>query len=106
MRTVSQRLPFSCVAVVISGAVGLPATSGIAQTTPSYPTRPVRMIIPFTAGSATDLLARRIALRMTENWGQQVVVDNRPGGGGTLATGIVAKATTDGVRRSTNTGSS
>jgi tripartite-type tricarboxylate transporter receptor subunit TctC len=68
----------------------------IAQTSQNYPTRPIRMIIPFTAGSATDLLARRIAPRMSETWNQQVVVDNRGGAGGTLAAGIVAKANPDG----------
>ena len=61
-----------------------------------YPARPVRLMIPFTAGSATDLLARRIAAKMNDNWGQQVVVDNRGGGGGTIASSIVAKAAPDG----------
>src|SRR5215510_3841863 len=68
----------------------------LAQTTQSYPARPVRVIVPLTAGSAADTLARRLALKMGENWGQQVVVDNRPGGGTTLGTGIVAKAPPDG----------
>jgi tripartite-type tricarboxylate transporter receptor subunit TctC len=54
------------------------------------------MIVPFTPGSATDLIARRVALKMTDNWGQQVVVDNRGGGGGTLGSQIVAQATPDG----------
>ena len=77
--------------------IALSAAPGFAGQAPqSFPTKPVRLIIPFTAGSATDLLARRIALKMTENWGQQVVVDNRSGGGGTLASNIVAKATPDG----------
>jgi tripartite-type tricarboxylate transporter receptor subunit TctC len=62
----------------------------------NYPGRPVRLIIPFTAGSATDLLARRLATKMSENWGQQVVVDNRGGGGGTVGMNIVAKAPPDG----------
>src|SRR5215471_924416 len=62
----------------------------------SYPDKPLRLVIPFTAGSATDLLARRVSPKMAENWGQQVVVDNRPGAGGTLASGIVAKAAPDG----------
>jgi tripartite-type tricarboxylate transporter receptor subunit TctC len=57
-----------------------------------YPTRPIRMIVPFSAGSATDLLARMIGPEMTKTWGQQVVVDNRPSAGGTVAGGIVAKA--------------
>jgi tripartite-type tricarboxylate transporter receptor subunit TctC len=72
------------------------AGPGAAQTAKDYPNRPIRMVIPFTAGSATDLIARRVAPKMSENWNQQVVVDNRGGAGGTLATGIVAKAVPDG----------
>ena len=70
--------------------------SAAAQTSQDYPTRPIRLIIPFTAGSATDLLARRIATKMGENWSQQVVVDNRGGGGGTVGMNIVGKALPDG----------
>ena len=62
----------------------------------SYPNRPIRIIIPFTGGSATDLLARAIGPKLTERWGQQVVNDNRPGAGGTVAAEIVARATPDG----------
>ncbi len=62
----------------------------------SYPTKPIRMIVPFSAGSATDLLARRVALKMGERWSQQVVVDNRGGAGGVVGTNIVASATADG----------
>ncbi|MGZ8156968.1 MAG: tripartite tricarboxylate transporter substrate binding protein [Burkholderiales bacterium] len=61
-----------------------------------YPVRPIRIIAPFTAGSASDLLARMIGPKLTEAWGQQVVVDNRPSAGGTVAGGIVATATPDG----------
>ena len=82
--------------VLVATGIAVAAAPGFAQTTQNFPTRPVRMIIPFTAGSATDLLARRIAPKMSENWNQQVVVDNRGGAGGTLAAGIVAKATPDG----------
>jgi len=70
--------------------------AAVAQTSQDYPTRPIRLIIPFTAGSATDLLARRIATKMGENWNQQVVVDNRGGGGGTVGMNIVANAPPDG----------
>ena len=80
-------------AVTIAAAAPMQA---LAQAKDNYPTRPIRMIIPFTAGSATDLLARRLAPKMSENWNQQVVVDNRGGAGGTLAAGIVAKAAPDG----------
>jgi tripartite-type tricarboxylate transporter receptor subunit TctC len=61
-----------------------------------YPNKPIRIVIPFTAGSQTDLLARMIGPKMSENWGQQVIVDNRPSAGGIVAGNIVAKATPDG----------
>lgn len=67
-----------------------------AQSQQNFPTRPVRMIVAFTAGSETDFFARLVAQKMSENWGQQVVVDNRPGAGGTLAGAIAASAATDG----------
>ena len=84
-------------ATVVAAGTGIAAAPAIAaQATQTFPTKPIRLIVPFTAGSATDLLARRIALKMSDNWGQQVVVDNRGGGGGTLGSNIVAKATPDG----------
>jgi tripartite-type tricarboxylate transporter receptor subunit TctC len=61
-----------------------------------YPSRPVRVIVPFVAGGGTDLLARFVTQRMTELLGQQFVVDNRGGAGSVLGTQIVAKATPDG----------
>jgi tripartite-type tricarboxylate transporter receptor subunit TctC len=61
-----------------------------------FPAKPVRVIVPFTAGSETDYLARVVGQRLGEAWGQQVVVENRPGAGGVLATGIVAQAAGDG----------
>jgi len=62
----------------------------------SYPTRPIRIVVPFTPGSASDILTRLIGPKMSENWGQQVVADNRPSAGGTVAGEIVARATPDG----------
>jgi tripartite-type tricarboxylate transporter receptor subunit TctC len=62
----------------------------------NFPTKPVRLIVPFTAGGAPDLIARRLALKMSDNWSQPVVVDNRSGAGGTIGVGIVAKASPDG----------
>lgn len=61
-----------------------------------YPVRPIRMIVPFSPGSATDLLARMIGPEMAKSWGQQVVVDNRPSAGGLVAGNIVANAAADG----------
>lgn len=61
-----------------------------------YPTRPIRIVIPFTPGSASDILARLIGPKLYEAWGQQIVVDDRPSAGGAVAGEIVARATADG----------
>lgn len=62
----------------------------------SFPSKPIRILVGFTAGSGTDFLARTIGQKMSENFGQPVVVDNRPGAGGVIASEIVARATPDG----------
>ncbi|MBI2289231.1 MAG: tripartite tricarboxylate transporter substrate binding protein, partial [Betaproteobacteria bacterium] len=62
----------------------------------AFPSRPIRMIVPSGAGGITDILARVIAVRLSENLGHQVVVDNRPGASGVVGSDIVAKATPDG----------
>jgi tripartite-type tricarboxylate transporter receptor subunit TctC len=69
------------------------ACSAIAQ---DYPNKPIRIIAQFTPGTSTDIMARLIAAKMSENWGQQVIVDNRPGAGGIVGTELGAKATPDG----------
>jgi tripartite-type tricarboxylate transporter receptor subunit TctC len=71
------------------------ATTGTthAQT---YPTKPVRILVTFSAGSQADVLARLVGGKMSENSGQQVVVDNRPSAGGIVASGIVLNASPDG----------
>lgn len=61
-----------------------------------YPTRPIRLVAPFTAGSGSDILSRLIAPKLREAWGQQVVVDNRAGAGGTIGAAIVATSAPDG----------
>ena len=72
----------------------------LAQT---YPTKPVRMIVPFPPGGATDLLARVVAQKLTETLGQQVVVDNRPGAGGTIGSRLMLDAQPDGYTILTST---
>ena len=62
----------------------------------AFPTKPVRVVVPFTAGSATDILARTVGQKLSEQWGQPVVIDNRPGAGGTIGAAIVAKSPGDG----------
>ena len=61
-----------------------------------YPEKPIRILTPFSAGSVTDLLARPLAARLAEAWGQPVVVDNRAGGNAMIGADIVAKAPADG----------
>jgi tripartite-type tricarboxylate transporter receptor subunit TctC len=61
-----------------------------------YPTKPIRMLVPFSAGSQTDILARWIGEKMGDSWGQNVIVDNRPSAGGTIASEYVLGANPDG----------
>ena len=75
----------------------LGAAAVTAHAAESFPTRPIRMIVPFPPGASTnDLLGRGLAQRLTKELGQQVVVDNRAGAGGTLGSDMVAKAAPDG----------
>ena len=62
----------------------------------AYPTRPIRVIVPLPPGTATDFIARTLAVPLSEQYKQQVVVDNRPGAGGLIGSGLGAKATPDG----------
>src|SRR6476659_2558703 len=61
-----------------------------------YPVRPVRIIVPFSAGSGSDVFARTLGPKFTDAWGQQIVVENREGAGGMIGAEAVAKATPDG----------
>ena len=61
-----------------------------------YPSKPIRMIVPFAPGGGTDITARAIAIRLGESWGQTVVPDNRPGANGTIGVDVASKATPDG----------
>ena len=76
-------------------ALGLIA-SGHAHAEQSYPTKPVRIVVPFTPGGTSDVLARTLGAKLSELWGQAIVIENRTGAGGTIGTGLVAKATPDG----------
>jgi len=70
--------------------------SANASAAPEFPAKPVRLLVGYAPGGGADVLARLIARRLSENWGQPVVVENRAGAGGTIAAGVAAKAPPDG----------
>ena len=75
-------------------ALGLVA-SGLVHAE-QYPSKPVRIVVPFTPGGTSDVLARMLGIKLSDMWGQPIVIENRTGAGGTIGTGLVAKATPDG----------
>ncbi len=77
----------------LAASLALLAWPATAQT---YPVKPVKIVVPFPAGGTSDVLARLIGQKMTENWGQPVVVENRPGSSGNLGADAVAKSAPDG----------
>ena len=76
--------------------LGLLAIAGPAAAQDKYPSKPIRLIVPFAVGGGTDIPARLLSARMAEFLGQQIIVDNRPGAGGNLGTDLAAKAPPDG----------
>lgn len=78
------------------GALALLAPLGaVAQSAP-YPSQPIKLVVPYPAGGATDTLARTVGQKLSEAWGQPVVVENKVGAAGTIGNGLVAKAPADG----------
>jgi tripartite-type tricarboxylate transporter receptor subunit TctC len=87
----------AAVAASVVGAFALTGTSGQAHAQPPrYPAKPIRLVVPFSSGSATDILARIVSTRLGESGSYQMIVENRPGAGGTLGAALVAKAAPDG----------
>lgn len=89
-------LPLSNRRALLASAIGMLCPAAFAQGAPAYPTRAVRLITPFSPGGATDVLSRIISEKMAAQWGQPVVVDNKPGASGMLGTALAARAAPDG----------
>ncbi len=90
---------FPIAAMRLAPALLLLATcpwSAAMAATPVFPDRPVRFIVPFPPGGATDALARIVGQKLTEAWGQQIVIDNRPGAGGNIAAALAARSQPNG----------
>jgi len=79
-------------AVALTAVTAMTATAASAE----FPEKPIRIIVPFSPGGATDMLARTLGQKMQENWGQSVIVENRPGAGGNIGADMAAKAPPDG----------
>ena len=89
----TRRATLSVMAATALVALG---ATGAAQAQSDYPNKPVRLVIPYAPGGATDVIGRVLAKQLSESLGQQFVVDNRAGAGGSLGAGQVAKSTADG----------
>src|SRR5262252_8500552 len=90
-----MKLPRQNFLHLAAGAAALPAVSRIAFAQ-AYPSRPVRIVVTFPAGSTSDILARPVAQWLQERLGQPFVIDNRPGAGGTIGTEAVVRSPPDG----------
>ena len=92
-----MRLKFkSVIAAVIAAATFAAMSPAITHAQQKYPAKPIRLVVAFTAGGVPDMLARLLGPRVGESLGQPLVIENRPGAGGTIAASVVAKAAPDG----------
>jgi len=91
MKILPHTLRITAALLSLFGLVSVPA-----QAQSNYPNKPIKIVVPFPAGGTSDVLARMIGVKITEAWGQPVVVENRPGSSGNLGADVVAKSAPDG----------
>lgn len=89
-------MPRSILSVIGAACLSCAAVFASTALAADYPTRPIRYVVAFAPGGINDIMARIVAQKLNESWGQPVIVDNRPGAGGNLAAELVAKTTPDG----------
>ena len=81
---------------IASTCFALTSATAIAQSGAGYPSKPIRIVVPFPPGGATDIMTRNVAQKLSEAWKQSVVVENRPGANGIIGADAVAKSPADG----------
>jgi tripartite-type tricarboxylate transporter receptor subunit TctC len=94
MRYIQKLIPLAVMFAMPTFIAGL--SLGVAQAQTAYPQRPIRVIVPFAAGSTTDIIARAISDKMSQSLGQPVIIENRAGASGTIGQAAVAQAAPDG----------
>jgi tripartite-type tricarboxylate transporter receptor subunit TctC len=82
--------------VVIAVGIVAAAAPGFAQAPQNFPSKPIRLVVPFSTGSGVDINARLVGAKLNDSWGQPVIIENRTGGGGRLGAAMVAKSAPDG----------
>src|SRR3954471_22770794 len=87
----TNRTAFSTIVALCLTGVAADALAQSAKDAASYPSRPIRLIVPIAPGGSSDGMARILGQKLTDSWGQQVLVDNRPGAAEIIGTDIVAK---------------
>src|SRR5690242_15579910 len=85
-----------CTMAQFFGLLAAFASAAVVHAQVSYPTKPIRWIVGYTPGGTADMLARAVGQKLAESWGQQVIVENRPGAGTNIGTEVAAKSPPDG----------